>query len=189
MSSILGDFCEALPPTDEYLTLSFSLSANARQERWRNYGLSADFLGDYFATFFPGRSDGGGIARKDAVKATISYIANELIENAIKYSDRDLHHPVGITLYLYESSITCVVTNHASATTVSTFQSFLTKLFQADLDTFYMQQLEASAERGNDSGLGLLTIALDYDCKLGWKFVPTPDSRSIEVIAMASIDI
>jgi hypothetical protein len=189
MSSILGDFYEALPPTDEYLTLSFSLSANARQERWRNYGLSADFLGDYFATFFPGPSDGGGIARKDAVKATISYIANELIENAIKYSDRDLNHPVGITLYLYESSITCVVTNHASTTTVGTFQSFLTKLFQADLDTFYMQQLEASAERGTDSGLGLLTIALDYDCKLGWKFVPTADSRSIEVIAMASIDI
>ncbi|WP_239651647.1 hypothetical protein [Neosynechococcus sphagnicola] len=49
-----GAFLDEVPASDEFLTLNFSLSSSARQQRWSNYGLSADFLGDYFAAFFPG---------------------------------------------------------------------------------------------------------------------------------------
>jgi hypothetical protein len=42
-----GDHCE-------YLTLSFSPFSAPIRSRWRNNGVSADFLGDYVITFLPG---------------------------------------------------------------------------------------------------------------------------------------
>jgi hypothetical protein len=37
----------------EYLTLAFSPTSAPLRSRWRNNGLSADFLGDYVTTFLP----------------------------------------------------------------------------------------------------------------------------------------
>ena len=37
----------------EYLTLVFSPVSVPLRSRWRNNGLSADFLGDYVTTFLP----------------------------------------------------------------------------------------------------------------------------------------
>ena len=80
-----GDVVAISPRSDQYLTLQFSPDTSPRQRRWRNYGLSADFLGYYFATFFPGEaSPESGLQRPDVVKAAVSYIANELIENPVE---------------------------------------------------------------------------------------------------------
>ncbi|MEO1375658.1 MAG: hypothetical protein AAFW70_15360 [Cyanobacteria bacterium J06635_10] len=51
-AQVFGDFVER-PQQDEHLTLGFSPSAIPIRKRWRNNGLSADYVANYLATFFP----------------------------------------------------------------------------------------------------------------------------------------
>ena len=52
MTQKFGDFIDEMPDRQEYLIIAFSPSSISLQERWRNNGLSADFMADYFITFF-----------------------------------------------------------------------------------------------------------------------------------------
>ncbi len=183
-----GQFLDPIPPSHEFLTLNFSLNPTPRINRWRNYGLSADFLGDYFAAFFPGdKLDSSPINRRDTVKASISYIANELLENAIKYSDTSIGLPASIALYLYEDSIIFEVTNPTQASTAEQYQQFIETLLQADLASLYIEQLEKNAMSGDSSNMGLLTILNDYETRLGWKF--TDINSFVKVSVMAQVDV
>ncbi|MEN9566801.1 MAG: hypothetical protein RLZZ69_1997, partial [Cyanobacteriota bacterium] len=84
--NIFGSFIQNLPPSQEYLILSFSPGSIPLRQRWRNNCLSADFLADYLSTFFLGNDDQQPDSQKQAeVKSAVSYIANELLENAMKY--------------------------------------------------------------------------------------------------------
>lgn len=190
-SQTFGLPLDTIPVGDEYLTLNFSPTSAPRRRRWGNYGLSADFLGDYFAAFFPGDEiPDSKINRRDTVKAAVSYIANELIENAVKYSDQGSGLSISITLHLYEQEIIFEVTNYSTPAWANTYQDFIRTLLAADLDEFYTQQLEKTAMGGGMSHMGLLTIMNDYAAKMGWQFQPVddrPDIVKITVIARLSI--
>jgi hypothetical protein len=177
----IGRFLEAIPESQEYLTLNFALgSTPQRQERWRNYGLSADFLGDYFSAFFP-RTEviENSINLKDTVKASVSYIANELLENAVKYSDASVDLPISITLRLYNQEMIFQVTNYSSQTIATAYQEFVEAIQFSDLDTLYIQQLEKTALGEDGSHMGLLTILKDYSATGGWKFEPLLDAPTV----------
>ena len=53
MTRIFGDFTERKDDHGEHLEIGFSPTSIPIQQRWRNNGLSADFLADYLSTFFP----------------------------------------------------------------------------------------------------------------------------------------
>ena len=91
MAQIFGEFIEKKGERCEYLMIGFSPSSIPIQQRWRNNGLSADFLADYLSTFFPGE-DHASTERQAAVKGAVSYIANELLENAMKFSYAPSQH-------------------------------------------------------------------------------------------------
>ena len=102
MTQIFGDFIDDLPPSQEYLIVGFSPSSVPLKQRWRNNGLSADFLADYFTTFFPSsQSDRTESDRQAEIKSAVSYIANELLENAIKFNDETSQYPISIHLQLH----------------------------------------------------------------------------------------
>jgi hypothetical protein len=168
-----GHFLDPISPSDEFLTLNFSLSTQPRNQRWRNYGLSADFLGDYFSTFFPGETH--GVNAKETIKASVSYIANELLENAVKYSDPSLNFPISITLRLYPEQIIFEVANPASQSLVKTYQAFIQLLLKSDPSDLYLKQLEATATGLGESHMGLLTMINDYEAQFGWRFTPMDD--------------
>jgi hypothetical protein len=176
-----GKFVHTLPENQEYLTLNFApTSAPQRQQRWRNNGLSADFLGEYFAAFFPGNPNGEGQTDlQGEVKASVSYIANELLENAFKYSDDAAHLPISITLRLYDRHIIFQITNYANQTTAQTYQTFLQTLETGDLEDLYSQQLEKTALGEGESCLGILTIIHDYATQGGWQFEPHPENPNL----------
>jgi len=166
-----GDFIESVPPSDEYLTLNFSPHAVPRRRRWTNYGLSADFLGDYFAAFFPGDTiQDSKINQRDTVKAAVSYIANELLENAVKYAEESGEYPISISLHLYNHQIIFYVTNYTKTSLAITYQQFIQELLEADLDDYYLQQLEKAAKGDGTSSMGVLTMMNDYAARFGWKF-------------------
>ncbi|MFQ4138082.1 slr1658 superfamily regulator [Nodosilinea sp. PGN35] len=178
-----GRFVNCLENSKEYLTICFSPSASARQQRWRNYGLSADFLGDYFATFFPGNPVKAGapedLMQRDTVKSAISYIANELLENAIKYHTDRAPDPISISLFLYEDFIVFQSVNLVEPASAEQFKGFIQDVLTAsDIDTVFSQQLEKTA-LGQGSHMGFLTMMCDYGVEFGWGFEPPPQHQEL----------
>ncbi len=170
MAQILGGFIEQEEGAGEYLKIGFHPSAIPIQQRWRNNGLSADFLADYLSTFFPGE-DPTSTARKAEIKDAVSYIANELLENAMKFSVASDHRRVGIEMFLDPNTVTLYAVNFLEPAKVAPFRKFIERLLTEDAGRLYIEQLERNAENDSDgsSGLGFLTMLNDYDAKLAWK--------------------
>lgn len=172
-AEVYGDFKKDPDPCNDFLTLNFTLSDEQRLLRWSNYGMSADFLGDYFASFFPGASlEGEQISRRDEVKSVVSFVCNELLENAVKYGQHSQALPVTITLRLYGDTIVFEAINPSSAERVSCYRSFVQELVSMDPSELYFRQLEQTATGTGVSHMGILTIINDYGARLGWRFEP-----------------
>ncbi len=175
MPQIFGEFIEKDSNQEEYLQIGFSPTSISLQERWRNNGLSADFLADYLSTFFPGEDD-EALDKRTEIKDAVSYVANELLENAMKFSFAPAQHAVSITMQLDTESVRFYVSNSLDPQSVPGFQHFIQELLDGDPDELYMERLlqNAEAEDGDEahggSGLGFLTMLNDYNAQLGWKF-------------------
>jgi len=155
----------------EHMCLSFKPSSVPIKQRWRNNGLSADFLGDYLTTFFPKDNDQPGSEKKQAeVRDAATYIANELLENAMKYCDDSGNIPNSINLTLLPDQLIFTEINGISAVQKHEFKAFINELENSDPDDLFMKKLEASAESEGASGLGYLTMINDYQAELGWQF-------------------
>src|SRR5437867_1162475 len=167
MTRTFGHFIALKDDQGEYLKIGFSPTSTPIQQRWRNNGLSADFLADYLSTFFPG--DTHAAAEHQAkLKSTISYVANELLENAMKFSYAPAQHAIGLAMYLEPDAVTLYVTNSVDPNAISAFQQTIARLLTEDIDALYMEQLMCNAESDSaeGSGLGYLTMLHDYSVAL-----------------------
>ena len=179
MTKIFGDFIDDLPESQEYLTIACSPSSAPLKQRWRTNGLSANFMADYFTTFFPSRDT------KEEVKSVVSFIANELLENAMTFNDYTTEHPLMITLQLHEERLVFLATNSVNPQAVGKFQALIQELVTCDPGELYIRQLEKNAEdeTRTGSGLGLLTMMNDYLAKLGWKFATVQKAPAIITVS------
>ncbi|MCY7384556.1 MAG: DUF6272 family protein [Microcoleus sp. CAN_BIN18] len=187
MIQTFGDFIEPTP-SQEYLIIGFSPSSIPLKQRWRNNGLSADFLADYLTSFFPGNEDEPStINRQAEIKSAVSYIANELLENAMKFNDETSDYPIDIKLQLESDGVIFSVANSISPKAVNKFQAYIQQLLACEPSELYIEQLEKNAADDNctGSGLGLLTMLSDYTTKIGWKFQTV--QKEPEVIAVTTM--
>jgi hypothetical protein len=196
MNEIIGEFSNDLPKGQEYLTLVFSPSSVPLKQRWRTNGLSADFLADYFATFFPGKEGTPNEANLQAeVKSAVSFIGNELLENAMKFTDETLDYPISLTLQMHGDKLVFITSNSVNYRGVEKFQAFVQELATADIDQLYLRHFEQCESNTDDSlqedyvsGLGLLTMINDYQAKLGWKFEAIQNaSEAVSVTTMVQL--
>ena len=190
MAEVFGNFIE-IGETIEYLIISFSPSTLPIQERWRNNSLSADFLADYWGTFFPLHS-GTSKSDQSEVRDSVSYIANELLENAVKFSYETAGHPIKISICLSDNALRFYVTNSIADASVRPFQDFIRELLTEDPYELYIRQLESNADEADDtvSRLGLLTLINDYDIDLAWKFETVrKETELMTVTTMAQMAI
>lgn len=170
MIQIFGEYTEETVKSREFLKLGFTPSSTELQQRWRNNGLSADFLADYLTTFFP-TDDNDSSTRETELKGAVSYIANELLENAMKFHNPTDDYPVTLEMKLYNDHLLLCVTNSINPKNIIKFQSVLHDLEHMDPQELYLRQIEAASENdGSSSGLGFLTMIEDYQAKIGWKF-------------------
>ncbi len=194
MTKIFGEFVETLPQEVDTLELSFNTRFTSHPNRWQNHRLSAYFLADYVLNLLDLDKDDSQIEnRTQTIKTAVSYISNELLENAIKFN-ADSQYFVKLGLWVLEESETVKLIIYAKNTLTSQqaekFQAFIQELLTADLDELYIQQVEKAAEdpEKEASGLGLLTIVNDYSAKLGWNFTPESSNyKTISVITEAQI--
>ena len=171
MIQIFGDFIE----TDGYkedLTLGFSPSSLPLQQGWRNNGISADYIAEFLISIFPSDvNDSSAETQLIEIKSTVNYIANELLENAMKYCDRKASYPITFRIQLVANEIRIFIKNSIIPSTAEKFQVFIQQLLSSDPEELYIQQLEKSAQENlTSSGLGFISMINDYSAKLGWKF-------------------
>jgi len=174
---IFGDFIQQFPPEKDSLELTFTPTSIPLKKRWRNNRLSAYFIADYFTTFLP-LDDGDSEQQKriEESKSAVSYIANELLENSMKYNDENSHSQIEFGVhFLNNDNLIAVIfaTNSIKSDDMKKLQNFIARLSSEDTEFLYMEQLEKNAlsDLEDDcSGLGFLTIINDYGGKMGWKF-------------------
>ncbi|EAW36065.1 hypothetical protein [Lyngbya sp. PCC 8106] len=172
MSQIFGNFVE-ISSTDnqEFLAIGFSPSSIPLQLRWRNNGLSANFMADYVTTFFPKSEDDPTTQHRQAeIQSAVSFISNELLENAMKFSDNRCVYPIQIKINLSREWLSFLVINSIDPSTISSFQDYIQTLLNSDPQEMYINQIEQNLENGQSSRLGYLTMINDYQAHLGWKF-------------------
>ncbi len=189
MQKKFGDFVEPNHTDQECLIIHFSPTSLPLQQRWRTSGLSADFLAEYWTTFFPAH-DVPSRNKQIEIKGSINYIANELLENVMKFSYRPADLPVSLGLYLYQDAFRFYAGNAIDPQTLDEFRNFVQQLLTRDLDELYIQQVKHNVEdeSGDSSRLGLLMMLNDYDARLAWKFEPaSQDSDVIVVTTMVQL--
>lgn len=166
MSQIYGKFEDELPKGNEFLTLEFSLDSTSLKQKWRNNGISADFMADYFATFFPG----GAIQTE--IKNAVSFIANELLENTMKYGDDSAGVPARVSLHLMPEKLIFITQNAIGLSRVAGFKALIEEILSNDVNDLYVRRLEENLAEDDKvvSGLGIITMMMDYGAEFGWKF-------------------
>lgn len=188
-----GDFQENFPDSEQFLVISFSPSSIPLKQRWRNNGLSADFMADYLTTFFlADESDPKTVKRQKELKAAVSYIANELLENAMKFHDERTDDAIKFGIHLLKETVILFSSNCVSLNSWLKFYPIVNDLISCDLGELYVAQLEQLAEDENSkaSGLGLITIMSDYGATLGWKIDKSRYNEDLVTIhTMAQIQI
>lgn len=185
MIQIFGDFRENLPKSKQCLMISFSPCSVPLQQRWRNNGLSADFVANYLATFFPpNEDDPNSIQRQANLKSSVSYIANELLENATKFHDETSNISIEFGTYLLENLVILLAINCTSNILVDKLESVIETLINSEPEELYIQHLENLAEDQNtiSSGLGFLSIIQDYLAKIGWKIEPLQSDLNLVIV-------
>ena len=188
MAEVIGAFSEGISTVNDGLTLTFSASSIPLKQRWRNNGLSADFLADYVTTFFPrDEADPASLTRHQEIRSAVAYIANELLENAMKYAEESLAVPTTIKLLLGPDGILFSEANRTSSARAQAFLGFVRELAAADPSEMYLKQLERAGEDGG-SGLGLLTMVNDYGARLAWQFQDLQDG-SMQITTQVRLDI
>jgi hypothetical protein len=196
MPQIFGDFVESFPLAQDSLELTFTPNSLPLKKRWRSNRLSANFMADYFSNFLQVDEDDPAQKRRiKESKGAVSYVANELLENAINFNDRGTSFKIKFGIYfIEEADMTAVLfaTNSVSAEGLDKFQKFIQELLCSDPEKLYVQQIEKSAQEENsgESGLGFLRMINDYSAKLGWKFeIVQKEPKMIALTTMVLVPV
>ena len=186
MTQIFGKFIEELPKQEEYLVIGFSPASVSLQERWANNGLSADFIADYFKTFFVSKMEQinqEGNFGLENLRDAVKYVANELLENAMKFQDSSVAYTAKIGFSIYHDRLIFLVSNGIRESQVEPLQIFINKLLTTDPSEMYFHTMKTNAKNNNAySRLGLLSMVCDYSAELGWKLEKTDTDPPITVI-------
>lgn len=187
MNEVFGEFIEEFPPHGYFLELNFSSWDQQNPQYWYNNRLLAHFIADYVGNLLT-------IDQKDRIEEirnTLSYIGNELLENAIKFHVDNKNNLLKLGIYFLEDiELRAVIytENLTLPQQVEKYQAFINSLLTQDTNELYIQQIETTASQADNeaSSLGLLTLVNDYAVKLGWRFKSASiDSEMITVTTMA----
>ena len=189
-AQVFGEFTENFSERSEFLVLGFSPSSLPIQLRWKTNGLSADFLGDYVKNFFPGDTS-AALNKQTEVRHAVSFVANELLENAMKYSDKTAGQPVNLEIHLFSHRLVFLSKNSVHQDAIANFQTYLQQITTSDVGEMYINQVEKSVDNGESesSGLGYLTMIMDYDAVLGWKFEQISNKPDTIVTTMVQLPL
>ncbi|MEM9906513.1 MAG: ATP-binding protein [Cyanobacteria bacterium P01_D01_bin.44] len=190
-TQIFGDFDSHLLAENQCLLIDFSAGLVPQKQFWPNSSLSAKFIADYLGMFFPaGPDDPQKLRQQTEIKDTLRYIVNELLENAVKFSNHRSQIKTQLGLHIHFGRIVVFVKNGTAAENLTNFYDLIEELTTTEPIELYVDRLERNLEVDNRhcSGLGYITILSNYEAQIGWKFEPAPtESGTILVTTMVQL--
>ena len=133
-------------------------------QHWKKCSLIANFFGNYQAESYK--------ENKTQIISAISTISNELLENAIKFSEKD-YSDISISIKKHDSSILIQVTNISNKSHITRLQHTLTRINNKNIAAFQIEKINKNAiENSSFSEIGLINIAKDFSNKIGAKITP-----------------
>jgi len=180
-SKIIGEYDDNF--TGQAGTITVCLFPESCKIRWSQCSALADFLAAYFDSTLAMSSESSEWRRE--MTGTIAYVMNELIENAVKFSQ---HGKIEAAMGFIGEEVVFVVRNSIKMSSVATFEAVLDEIMCGNPSSILIRKVEqnASDEKVRGSGLGFLSIMSDYNAKLGWKFDPAehaPDRVIVSTMA------
>lgn len=169
MSVILGEYL-SLPQLDNEIALTYWPYRYPLQ--WSQGGKIPDFVANYLASIEAER----GLSTSSDVKVTVSYLLNELVENSVKFY---LSGTIRIRVGLHDGEIVLVVINQIAGDQKPGLVHQFSELLKSDPEEIFIARMEAvdsPSERGS-SNIGLLSMIMDYQARLGWNFVQVTDNE------------
>lgn len=157
---------------DADLSMDFIMPLELMKD-WKRCSLVADFFGNYQAYNYDNQSK---------VESVISTIANELLENAIKFT-ADQNKLVNITLKRFGKELILETVNMAHRKNIDSIHYFIKLLEEHDIEELFLMQIEKNAlnDSKNSSGVGLLSIIKDYNAKIGIKIEETLQDNVFDI--------
>jgi hypothetical protein len=180
MTQLFGDFNEEILVNNKLFVLDFFINSIPVDRYKQTRYLSVAFIADYLANFFHASEEDIAFFEKQLeVKSAATYITNELLENSMRFHQRDFNYPIQFGVGLFEEQLFFISTNCVTPIALNNLKYFINELLISDIDELYFRQLEQGAEeKSNQSRLGLLSMMNDYSAKLGWKIEavnPSPE--------------
>lgn len=170
--SYFGNYDEGLAARADHLSV-FLNGANVGLV-WQQCNLMATFTADYFRSFFSGEeeSEKRTLSRRELTHS-ISFVVNELVENAIKFGASP---EVRLSCGLLDDRMVLLLQNTIATPSAPAFQSLLSRISSGNPQEQLIRQIEKNVSEGNiqGSGIGFLTLMADYGVKLGWRFEEAP---------------
>jgi hypothetical protein len=97
---------------------------------------------------------------------------------------------VQLAVYHYSDRLIMTITNTTHANNIDSFRALIQDLTTSDPNTLYVERLERNLdyEHALDSGLGFITILINYNTKLGWKIEQqSPESDIFLITTVAQL--
>ncbi len=143
---------------------------------WRRCGMVADFMADYMVHAFE---------RRDVARSILSTVANELVENAAKFSSnkRTAAH---VSIRHHGEVVHAEVRNQASEKHVQSLRDVLLELARDEATAVFRRRME------DRRGLGLALLARDYGATVGATVVPAGAGGEIAVclrVALSAAEV
>ncbi|WP_426129091.1 slr1658 superfamily regulator [Pararhizobium sp. PWRC1-1] len=163
--------------------MRINLAGRILQVEWSHSGLTADYIAEAVSARFKGSKQ-----VHNTVRHEIGFLANELIENAIKFGSGE---SIGVEASVEDDTFRISVTNIASAALMPKLINLLTELSSGEPQAMLLEQLEANAleSESNASGLGLLTLLADYGARMAWQIEDLPGEVSTKISTHAAITV
>lgn len=191
MKSVYGNFVEFDLGDSEFLDVAVSMSSDSVESDWRKNSLCAEFIAKYMLNTIEAHRQTSNVESRD-IKDAINYIANELFENAVKFTALANNRAISFRVVNVRDVVRFYVRNSIEQDRIEPFQKLIDELLGGDATEMYFQRIEAneSTESSSTSGLGYLSIMNDYDADIAWKFDISLDADTTSyVTTMIQIDV
>ena len=167
----------------ETARLCIQFSEGPLELRWIHCSMTADFLAEFFA----GLAGRAGLDEANS-RHSIGYLANELLENAVKFRAPG---DVTVEAALDGAEFTFAISNFASRETASGLEGLIQEITSRDPSELLIERMERNAEdpESTGSGLGLLTLANDYGVRLGWTLEPHAAEGPVHIRTIANVTL
>lgn len=182
MNETIGAYVE-IDPNSFLILMSLKLFPGVFPIEWKQCSATANFLANYFGSFYGAhRKPAPDTKTGDHEVAVMSYILNELVENAVKFNEGG---SIVVQVGLVRNELIFVVENHISRSTTVSLLPKLTELVTQDAAELFVRRIEENAENPDvsSSGLGFITMMNDYHARLGWRLSPAPEAEDRLVLS------